>query len=326
MRMAFRSSLSRALVVFLATGLTLLWFTRDEIPPHDPVHDPVHLSPKKTTSLNGLVWIPAGTFEFGSDAGLREESPARTVHVDGFWISKHEITNQQFAAFIEATGYVTVAEREPAPSDRTALQFPEAGSAVFTPSSSALSFLDWWRFTPGANWRHPTGPSSTIADRPDFPVVHIAYEDAEAYASWAGERLPTEIEWEYAAKLGLGSVAVDGQPTNANTWQGLFPAVNTGKDGHIGLAPVMSYSADRIGLYDMIGNVWEWTSDPYSHSHNASHKRGLSTDQRVIKGGSFLCAPNYCMRYRPSARHAGDTGLGTNHIGFRTIARPSNAS
>lgn len=287
-----------------------------------------------------LVFVPGGTFAMGTDDGLPEEGPARRVTVDGFWIDVHEVTNAAFARFVAATGHVTVAERVPDYSGYPGVP-PEKivpGSAVFVPPadlSRGLDLLSWWRFVPGANWRHPEGPGSTIEGRENFPVVHIAYEDALAYARWAGRELPTEEQWEYAARGGLegktyawGDDLYPGGKQMANTWQGLFPVQNSADDGYVGLAPVGCFLPNGYGLYDMIGNVWEWTSTVYAPANPGSWVFEHSREPfRIIKGGSFLCAPNYCMRYRPAASQAGESGLGTSHIGFRTVLnRPENRS
>jgi len=283
---------------------------------------------------NSMVWIPGSTFTMGSNAYYREEGPAHKVRVDGFWIDKHEVTNDQFARFVEQTQYLTVAER-PVSAAEFPMVSPELlkpGSAVFVQPEKITSgnILQWWKYIPGANWRHPTGPGSSIDAKQNHPVVHIAFEDAEAYAKWAGRELPTEAQWELAA-------SVQGEKElQANTWQGTFPVENTRLDGYESTAPVKSFPPNKLGVYDMLGNVWEWTANWYAPGHVpqatsnptgpdvsnsfAPHEPGVKV--RVIKGGSFLCAPNYCMRYRPTARHSQDTGLGSNHIGFRTILKP----
>ena len=302
-----------------------------------------------------MIQIPAGTFRMGSDDHYPEEAPSHLVAVDAFEISETTVTNEQFAAFVEATGYVTVAERPLDPADFPGAP-PEnlvAGSLVFTmtPGPVDLRHLSqWWTWTPGASWRHPDGPGSTIADRTDHPVVHIAFEDAEAYASWAGEELPTEAQWEYAARGGAeghafvwGDEAVPGGRYLANFWQGDFPWRNSEADGFTGTAPVGSFPPNDFGLYDMAGNVWEWTTDWYAERHPAdadkpccvpNNPRGPDVEasydpqqpqfripRKVIKGGSFLCADNYCQRYRPAARRPQMIDTGMSHIGFRTITR-----
>lgn len=273
--------------------------------------------------LGATANIPAGELLMGSDAHYPEEAPIVPMNVDAFNIDVHEVTNAQFARFVEETGYVTSAERA------MELGFDANGSAVFDASH--------WTFVPGANWRHPEGPESTIVGRQNDPVVHISLDDANAYASWAGRRLPTEAEYEYAARGGLvgaeyawGDALTPGGQHQANTWQGVFPFSDAGSDGYQGRAPVGCFEPNPYGLHDLIGNVWEWTSDPFYPEHRLSADQadrlppeGFDPRQPgipvgVIKGGSFLCAENFCRRYRPAARHAQDTGLGTNHIGFRT--------
>ena len=296
------------------------------------------------TNIGAEVWIPGGVFTLGDDAGYPEERGAREVRVDGFWVDAHEVTNAQFEEFVEATGYVSVAERAPDLS-----MFPDApdemrqpGSAVFTPPGEAGLNANWWRYIPGANWRHPEGPDSTIEGRDHHPVVHIAYEDAKAYADWAGRALPNEAQFERAARAGLegeryawgGEDLAPGGVHLANTWQGLFPFNNSTEDGFVGASPVGCFPANGFGVFDLIGNAWEWTSSWYApgHSEGAAETpigpaqsesfdpNNPSAPSRVIKGGSYLCAPNYCMRYRPAARQAQDVTLSTNHIGFRTIS------
>jgi len=292
-----------------------------------------------------MVMIPAGTLLMGSDEFYPDERPVHERPVAAFWIDRYEVTNAEYAAFVEATGYVTVAERELDPAD-----FPGAdpaelvpGAMVFTPSDGPVDLRDWrgwWRWQPGASWRHPFGPGSSIEDRQRHPVVHVAYEDALSYADWAGKRLPTEAEHEYAARGGRvgerfawGDEAYPGGVAQANTWLGRFPYDNRGVGD---AAPVGSYPPNGYGLYDMIGNVWEWTSDYYSPRHVPPGVRAVDADgrenllaaasvepdfpgmvRRVLKGGSQLCSPDYCLRFRPAARspQAEDTGM--SHIGFR---------
>lgn len=292
----------------------------------------------------GQVWIRAGTFTLGEFGLYGDEGPAREITVEGFWIDTHEVTNAQFSEFVDATNYVTVAERKPNPNDYPGVpaELLVPGSALFIPPtdvSNGGDITQWWQFVPGASWRHPYGPDSAIDDRKDHPVIHIAHEDALAYAAWKGRDLPSEAEWEFAARGGAatrypwGDELSPGQTHMANTWQGSFPLWDAVEDGHSGLSPVGCFSANGYGLYDMIGNVWEWTNTPYFPAHNIpidTNEQGFDPRQpglpvRVIKGGSFLCAPNYCLRYRPAARHAQDTGLGTGHIGFRTVLRDRQA-
>ena len=299
-----------------------------------------------------MVWIPGGEFTMGSEhlEAWANEGPEHRVRVDGFWMDSHEVTNAAFAEFVEATGYVTTAEQTPRLEDIVA-QSPAGapppppemlvpGSLVFiAPEDGAGGVASWWHWTPGANWRHPEGPGSLIADRMDHPVVHVSWEDANAYAAWAGKRLPTEAEWEYAARGGLeGELFVWGNtpPSDtaifANIWQGRFPVSNLAKDGYEGTAPVGSFDANGYGLHDMAGNVWEWCADWYRanwHERKAAsgtveNPQGPSSSfgaepQRVLKGGSFLCHASYCSSYRPSARQGQAVDTGTSHVGFRCV-------
>ncbi len=281
----------------------------------------------------GLVWVPAGRFAFG-DGVYPEEQPVTERTVAGFWMDRTEVTNDQFAEFVKATGHVTVAERAVDAQAHPGLpaDMREPGAVVFTSpvqGAAGSSLTDWWRYTPGANWRHPEGPRSSIAGRGAYPVVAVAYEDALAYARWKGRTLPTEIQWEWAARGGQGASApaADEQPTQANTWQGMFPVLDTAQDGFRGAAPVGCFAANRYGLFDMIGNVWELTADEYTDSHAFGPATGAGgpvrsaagAARRVIKGGSFLCAPNYCRRYRAAARQPQEDDLATSHLGFRTV-------
>ena len=304
----------------------------------------------------GMVWIPGGAFLMGSDQHYPEEAPAHEVRVDGFWMDQHTVTNEAFARFVAATGYVTVAER---PLDPTA--YPGAdpdllvpGALVFQRQTHPVDLRDatqWWAYVPGANWRRPYGPESDLEGRERHPVTQVAYEDAEAYAAWAGKTLPSEAEWEHAARGGLeGAVYVWGDeflPNKrlmANVWIGQFPHQTLRPDQHIGTMPVGSFPANGYGLYDMAGNVWEWTSDYYTPQHDeaAEHAccaptnpRGAAREasydpaqpavripRKVLKGGSHLCAANYCLRYRPAARSPEMVDTATTHIGFRCIVRP----
>jgi len=296
-----------------------------------------------------MVYIPGGTFTMGSDnPDFVEERIAEDVTVSSFCIEPHEVTNAQFAQFVEETGYVTVAER---PLSKE--QFPDLndeerapGSLVFQPPEEGIqqvAYLSWWHWQPGADWRHPLGPDSDIQSKADYPVVHIAYEDAEAYAAWKGRSLPTEAQWEYAARGGQqGWTYTWGEQYSAkqaNTWQGMFPFFNTKEDGHLGTAPAMSFPPNGYGLYDMTGNVWELTAswftvqhDDLAHSTDPSGppqtvsydpKKPMDGAMHVIKGGSYLCAKNYCSRYRPAARESQALDTGTTHIGFRLV-KPAN--
>lgn len=264
-------------------------------------------------ATDAMVWVPSGTSVMGEGPAYPEEGPPREVAVEGFWMDAYEVTNAQFAAFATATGYVTVAERAPPMPPGAPPAMREPGSAVFrmpTPDNPS-----WWRWVPGAQWRHPAGGSTEPPGQERLPVVQIAYEDALAYADWAGKQLPDEAQWEYAARAGAAAlpepVDAAGKP-QANYWQGVFPVRDLGTDGFTGRAPVGCFAANAFGLHDMIGNVWEWTRSPGARP-DAAEPVG------VIKGGSYLCAANYCARYRPAARQFQERGLGTDHIGFRLI-------
>jgi formylglycine-generating enzyme required for sulfatase activity len=285
-----------------------------------PAGDPAH---------PGMVWVPPGAFTMGAEYAYREEGPAHAEELSGFWMDQSEVTNAQFAEFVDATGYLTLAERGISAPDQPDLSTP--GSAVFKPPPAEGEpdpFASWWQFVEGANWRNPQGPGSSIAGLDQHPVVHIAYEDALAYADWKGHSLPSEEQFEYAAQT---SAHRDEAGFKSNTWQGFFPFQNDPLDGYTGTAPAGCYTANALGLYDLIGNVWEWTASPYYLGHDfsakASYPEGYDPAQpdepvAVIKGGSYLCAPNYCMRYRPEARQGQSKGLGTSHIGFRTVLNP----
>jgi formylglycine-generating enzyme required for sulfatase activity len=296
--------------------------------------------------------IPGGRYRIGAGAQLPEEQPAGSLRISPFCLDRTEVTNDRFAAFVAATGYVTVAERPLSTEQFPGLKASERapGSLVFLPVSGEgpIEELSWWHWVRGADWRHPEGPGSDLAGRGQHPVVQVAYEDAETFARWAGGSLPSEAQWEFAARGGLKDrVFAWGNtwnPHKANTWQGQFPSTNTAEDGFSGTAPVGSFPANGYGLFDMTGNVWEWTQDWYSVGHetladgtdprvNSEVATGDPRDpgvaKHVIKGGSFLCAPNYCSRYRPAAREAQSPDTGTSHIGFRlvaTIAAPAAAS
>jgi formylglycine-generating enzyme required for sulfatase activity len=262
---------------------------------------------------NEMVWVPGGSFVMGDGAHYAEEGPPQTVAVEGFWIDTHEVTNAQFAAFVKATGYKTISERDP-------LKLPGAPPEMLVPGSAVFNIPSdddprWWRWVVGAHWRHPSGPKETIVGRDNEPVVQIAYQDAEAYARWAGKELPSEAQWEYAARGGAVAlpepVDAKGKP-QANYYQGVFPVKNLNTDGYIGRAPVGCFKPNGYGLYDMIGNVWEWT-------RSSGSRADASEPVNIIKGGSYLCAANYCARYRPAARQFQERGLGTDHIGFRLV-------
>ena len=301
----------------------------------------------------GMRWIAGGAFAMGSDDFYPEERPVHRVAVDGFWIDEHPVTVAEFRRFVKATGYVTVAERRP-----DAAEYPDADAELLVPGSLVFRMADgpvnlrdarnWWAYVPGASWRRPEGPGSTLDGRQRHPVTQVAYEDAAAYAAWAGKQLPTEAEWEYAARGGLeGKTFVWGDEFTprgrvmANTWQGEFPWQRLGR--FQGTSPIESFPPNGYGLYDMAGNVWEWTSDYFTPGHPEEVERpccvptnprvdapersfavdrpGAHIPRRVIKGGSHLCAPNYCLRYRPAARQAESVDTSTSHIGFRCVVR-----
>lgn len=296
----------------------------------------------------GMVWIPGGTFAMGSDEHYPEEAPVHDVTVDGFWIDPVTVTNRDFARFVKETGHVTVAERAPDPADYPGADPAKlvASSVVFVAPEYPVDLGDphsWWTWVPGANWRRPQGPGSSVRRKADHPVVHLAWEDASAYAEWAGKAIPTEAEWELAARGGLeratyawGAELTPGGQWLANTWQGPFPYEDTGADGHVGTAPVGSYPPNGHGLYDVIGNVWEWTVDWFApHTEErpccAAARRQASVDtaapgpglpRKVLKGGSYLCAPTYCRRYRPAARMGHPVDTSTCHLGLRCVVRP----
>jgi formylglycine-generating enzyme required for sulfatase activity len=301
-----------------------------------------------------MVWVPGGEFTMGSsdDPEARpDEFPAHRVRVDGFWMDQTEVTNAEFRAFVDATGYVSTAERKPdweelrkqlppgtpKPSDDRLV----AASLVFRSPAAPVPLDDvgqWWSWTPGADWRHPEGPGSSIDGKDDHPVVQVSWDDAAAYAKWAGKRLPTEAEWEFAARGGLdakryfwGDDPVS--PARANTWQGHFPDENTAEDGYRTTCPVRAFGANGYGLFGMAGNVWEWCADRYRSDAYAQFGAGVAVnpagpetsydprnsygESRVQRGGSFLCHDSYCARYRPSARHGCSPDSGMSHVGFR---------
>ena len=299
--------------------------------------------------------VPGGTFRMGSDKHYPEEAPVHRVKVDGFWMDSTPVTNRRFREFVEATGYVTFAEIAPDPKDYPGAlpHMLKAGSLVFVSPDQPVDlahFANWWSFKFGANWRRPYGKGSSIRGLDDHPVVHISYRDAEAYAAWAGKQLPTEAEWEYAARGGLdqaefawGNEFTPNGRHMANTWQGEFPHENLVRDGYARTSPVDAFPPNDFGLFDMIGNVWEWTSDWYSTRHTGDapkaccipeNPRGgievgsydpcqpqIRIPRKVVKGGSHLCAPNYCRRYRPAARHPQPVDTSMSHVGFRCITR-----
>ena len=305
--------------------------------------------------LRPMKPIPGGTFWMGSDCFYPEESPVHEVTVDGFWIDEHPVTVAEYRRFVAATGYLTVAERPLDPAS-----YPDADPALLVPGSLVFrrtrgpvdlrDYRNWWAYVPGACWRQPAGPGSDCRGRERHPVTHVAYEDAEAYAKWAGKELPTEAEWEYAARGGLDRAvyawgdefAPDGRMM-ANTWQGPFPWQNLLTDGYEGTSPVGSFPANGYGLFDMTGNVWEWTCGYFTPRHQSTAgdaccaprnpragspatggtfaEPGEHLPRRVIKGGSHLCAPSYCLRYRPAARQGEAIDTATCHLGFRCVVR-----
>lgn len=327
------------------------------VPPFAPTAVNTNAAP--TPAPEGMVWIPGGEFSMGSidprgamcggpDA-MMDAQPVHRVYVDGFWMDATEVTNEQFERFVKATGYVTIAERAPKQED-----FPDApaenlvaGSVVFTPTPGPVpldNHYQWWRYERGASWRHPEGPKSTIKGREKFPVVHVAYVDAAAYAAWAGKRLPTEAEWEFAARGGeagklywWGNELKPHDRFMANIFQGTFPVKDTGEDGYVGLAPAAQFPPNAYGLYDIAGNVWEWCSDWYRPDTYARQKLagGVARNpqgpdspydpaepqerKRVHRGGSFLCTDQYCTRYMVGTRGRGEISTGNNHVGFRCV-------
>jgi sulfatase modifying factor 1 len=304
--------------------------------------------------LKGMAWVPEGTFLMGSDDFYPEEHPVHRVSVSGFWMDEHAVTVAEYRRFVRATGYVTVAERPPDPA-----QYPAAAPEILVPGSLVFDQPDgpvnrsdprnWWSWVPGAQWRHPEGPGSTLHGRDRHPVTQVSYQDAAAYAAWAGKALPSEAEWERAARGGLeravyswGDDLQPGGRVMANTWQGRFPWENLMTDGYLGTAPVRSFPPNGYGLFEMTGNVWEWTSDFFTPQHPGkapvccvphdphietpehSYDRlqpGAHIPRRVVKGGSYLCAPSYCLRYRPAARQGQAVETSSTHIGFRCVAR-----
>jgi formylglycine-generating enzyme len=288
--------------------------------------------------LSDLIELTGGVFRMGSQQFYPDEGPDHDRHVDSFAIEQHPVSNAQFSEFVSDTGYVTVAERplDQALFPELAPEELEAGSLVFTPTPGPVdlsNWRQWWRWSVGADWRHPFGPESSIEDKADHPVVQIAYPDAEAYAAWAGRRLPSEAEWEYAARGGSTTtyawgedVRPDGQ-LMANTWQGRFPYQNTGANGWVGTSSIGSFPANDFGLVDMIGNVWEWTTTTYQSRHAVAapccgptiERTPDQTTRKALKGGSHICAPEYCLRYRPAARSPQSLDTSTTHIGFRCV-------
>lgn len=299
----------------------------------------------------GMVWIPPGRFDMGSEhESFADAQPVHAVEVNGFWMDRHEVTNAEFARFVKATAYRTIAERKPNPKDFPGV--PEdklvAGSIVFTPPGAAVpldNYTQWWQYVPGASWRHPEGPKSNLKGREKHPVVQVCWDDAVAYAKWAGKRLPTEAEWEYAARGGLkqkdyvwGETFRPAGKFMANTFQGQFPSRNSEADHWSRTAPVASFRPNRFGLYDMAGNVWEWCADWYRPDTYATSPRRNpqgppdsddpqepGVPKRVQRGGSFLCSDQYCTRYMPGGRGKGAIDSGASHLGFRCVRSVSRA-
>lgn len=320
--------------------------------------DTTVINESKAVSYEGMVQIPSGEFLMGAsdDEGRQDEYPQHRVKINSFWMDVTEVTNAQFEKFVKATGYITTAEIKP-DWDEIKKQLPPgtpkpdesllvAASLVFTPTRTAVDLNDasqWWRWTEGASWKHPEGPKSTIKGRENYPVVHISWDDANAYAKWAGKRLPTEAEWEFASRGGLidkkyfwGNEEPEKGKPKANIWQGKFPYLNTTKDKFVGASPVKSFSPNKYGLYDMAGNVWEWCNDWYTPDYYRESNGRITNNpqgplksydpmeptipKKVVRGGSFLCNASYCKGYRVTARmkSSPDTGLG--HTGFRCVA------
>lgn len=312
----------------------------------------VNATPAPRPAPEGMVWIPGGIFVMG-DSNYPESSPVHKVEVDGFWMDKTEVTNEEFAQFVKATNYLTVAEKPLDPREFSGVDPKnlQPSSIVFTPPKERIkpneqNSLAWWKMIKGADWRHPEGPESHLKGREKHPVVHIAYDDAVAYAKWAGKRLPTEAEWEFAARGGLDrkkfawgdELAPQGKPMS-NIWQGDFPNKNTLEDGFAATAPVGTFPANGFGLFDMSGNVWEWCLDWYQPRYyefgpernpqgpNASFDPGEpNARKRSMRGGSFLCCDNYCKRYVPGARGKGEFESAANHLGFRCVRSPQNVA
>lgn len=318
------------------------------------IHSPAPDRPAGPPPAKDMVWIPGGTFQMGSDDHYPEEAPAHPVTVSGFWMDAHQVTNARFRRFVKETGYVTLAERVPDAADYPDAipEMLQAGSVIFRQPQHRVPLDDhyrWWEFVAGVNWRHPEGPESTLNGREHHPVLHVAWEDVQAFAAWAGADLPTEAEWERACRGG-----VEGLPYQwgeelapkgrmlANYWQGQFPWQNLTLDGYERAAPVGKFPPNPYGLFDMIGNAWEWTQDWYTNAHLVEdccaitanplggsregsvdpRAAGNGIPRKVLKGGSWACGENYCRRYRPAARMHHPIDTGTNHLSFRLVIRP----
>lgn len=322
---------------------------------NQPAKQKDHTIPPVVEQLNPMQLVPGGEFEMGADddSGQPDEYPKHLVKIDSFWMDEHEVTNAEFAAFVKATGYITTAEKPISKEEIMATLPPGSpepdsadllpGSLVFVPTTTAVDLRDvsqWWSFERGASWQHPEGPGSDLKGKEQHPVVHISWDDAQAYAKWAGKRLPTEAEWEYAARGGLkgqpfpwGSETPQASPGKTNIWNGHFPYENTQADGFYGTAPAKSFAANAFKLYDMAGNVWEWTADWYDNSYYSQVKPGTRNPEgsntpndpsddpanvkRVIRGGSFMCSDEYCRGYRVSARMKTTPSSGLSNLGFR---------
>ncbi|MCC6413066.1 MAG: formylglycine-generating enzyme family protein [Saprospiraceae bacterium] len=355
-----------ALAILIAIASGLAWF---KFKPNTPSTNKLAMDAFEPTVENkkpapgpapsGMVWIPGGEFSMGcadptadlcgGTETMFDARPIHRVYVDGFWMDDHEVTNAEYAAFVDATGYITIAEQTPKAEDFPGAP-PEnlvAGAVIFTPTPEPVplnNHFQWWRYEHGANWRHPDGPKSSIEGRENFPAVHIAYEDALAYCQWAGKRLPTEAEWEFAARGGKsgnmytwGSEFKPDGKHQANTFQGVFPVTDAAEDGFAGIAPIKQFPANPYGLYDVTGNVWEWCSDWYRYDYFETlaksgkvtrNPQGPETPfdpvepserKRIHRGGSFLCVDQYCSRYIVGSRGKGEHSTGTNHVGFRCV-------
>lgn len=345
--MAYSGSLKKSWLVIVTPGLLALLTACTSTPKKEEAatqREQTAALPPDSVREN-MVWIPGGSYMMGTNnPEFPDASPVHPVTVDGFWMDAHEVTNAQFAEFVKATGYVTVAERELDPADfpgvSPAMLVP--GSAVFSPPDGPVSLdnpLQWWKYVPGASWKDPFGPEHAEEPDPNAPVVQVCYEDAAAYAKWAGKRLPTEAEWEFAALGGQpghtyywgDELKPDGKWV-ANIFQGNFPEGNTAEDGFTGVAPVKTFPANPYGLYDMEGNVWEWCSDFYRPDYYANspsdNPQGPPNSydpaepnavKRVQRGGSFLCSDQYCIRYKPRSRGKGEVSSASNNLGFRCV-------